>query len=342
MKTDYRKTTPSVLEHTRTLAVKRVQNGESPEAVTASMGLSRPSIYSWLAKYRAGGWDALKVKKGKGGGRPGKLKAKHIKFIYEAVTGGDPRQMKFPFALWTRELVQKLIWRKYKIKFSLTSVGRLLKQLGLSPQKPIKKAYQKDPEKVKKWFRYQYPRIKAFAKKKKATIYFGDEAGIRSDHQSGTTWGEIGNTPVVESNGQRVSLNMISAVSPKGEMRFMILKKRFSADVFIDFIKRLIEGARHPVILIVDGHPAHKAKKVKAFVKSIKDQFRMFFLPPYSPELNPDELVWNDLKSHDLGRRVAENKDDLKVMAMAGLRRIQKKKGKVQSYFRAKTTAYAA
>lgn len=324
------------------LAVKRVQKGESPEAVTASMGLSRPSIYNWLAKYRNGGWDALLVKKGQGGGRPGKLKAKHIQFIYKAITNGDPRQQSFPFALWTRELVRKLIWKKFKIKYSITSIGRLLKQLGLSAQKPLKKAYQKDPDKVKKWLRYQYPRIKAFAKKKNATIYFGDEAGVRSDHQSGTTWGEIGNTPIVESNGQRVSLNMISAISPKGEMRFMILKSRFSADVFIDFIKRLIEGSKNPVILIVDGHPAHKAKKVRAFIKSLGDKFRMFLLPPYSPELNPDELVWNDLKSHDLGRRVANNKDELKTMAAAGLRRIQKQKGKVQSYFRKKTTAYAA
>ena len=342
MKTDYRKADPSVLEHTRLLAVKRVQNGESPEEVTRSLGLSRPTIYQWLAKYRNGGWDALKVKKGKGGGRPGKLKAKHIKFVFEAVTGGDPRQQSFPFALWTRDLVKKLIWKKYKIKVSRWSVGRLLKQLGLSAQKPLKKAYQKDPHKVDKWLRYQYPQIKAFAKKKNATIYFGDEAGIRSDHQSGTTWGEVGNTPIVESNGQRVSLNMISAVSPKGEMKFMVLPGKFSAQVFIDFIKRLIEGATTPVILIVDGHPAHKAKKVKAFIKSLKDRFRMFLLPPYSPELNPDELVWNDLKSHDLGRRVANNKKELKAMALAGLRRIQKQSGKVESYFKSKTTSYAA
>lgn len=341
-KIDYRKAAPKTLEHIRILAVQRVQNGESPEVVSASLSLSRPSIYQWLAKYRNGGWKALEVIKGQGGGRPGKLKAKHLKFIYNAVTSGDPRQHKFKFALWTRDLVRQLIWNKFKIKLSKWSVGRLLHQLGLSPQKPLKKAYQKDPQKIDKWLKRQYPQIKSFAKKKNATIYFADEAGIRSDHQSGTTWGEVGVTPVVSSNGSRVSVNMISAVSAKGKMKFMIIPKRFSADVFIDFIKRLVDGATNPVILIVDGHPSHKAKKVKNFIKTIKDKFRMFFLPPYSPELNPDELLWNDLKSHDLGRRVANSKDELKEMAIKGLRRIQKQKGKVESYFQSSTTSYAS
>lgn len=342
MQTDHRKVSPDTLEHVRVLAVKRVQSGESPEVVTESLGLARATIYTWLARYRSGGWDALKVKKGQGGGRPQKLNGKQIQYIYRAITGGDPRQQSFEFALWTRDLVRQLIWKKFKIKLSVWSIGRLLHQLGLSAQKPLKKAYQKDPEKVSRWLKYQYPRIKAFAKKRKATIYFGDEAGIRSDHQSGTTWGKIGETPTAESNGSRVSLNMISAISPKGEMKFMILDDRFTADVFIDFIKRLIEGAKHPVILIVDGHRAHHAKKVKAFVKTIKGKFRMFFLPPYSPELNPDELVWNDLKSHDLGRKVASNKVELKSMAIGGLRRIQRQKWKVKSFFQKNTTRYAA
>ncbi len=342
MKIDYRKVDPKTLEHTRILAVKRVQKGESPTAVASSLGVSAPSIFSWLAKYRNGGWDSLRVIKGQGGGRPGKLKAKHIQFIYKSVTGGDPRQYRFSFALWTRDLVKQLIWKKFKIKLSRWSVGRLMHQLGLSPQKPLKRAYQKDPVKVDRWLKKQFPQIKAFAKKNNATIYFGDEAGIRSDHQAGTTWGEIGITPIVDSNGARVSVNMISAITSTGKMKFMIIKKKFSADVFIEFIKKLIEDNKMPVILIVDGHPVHKSAKVKNFIKTIKDRFRMFLLPPYSPELNPDELVWNDLKNNDLGRKVATNKEDLKKLAISGLKRIQKQKGKVESYFKSKHTSYAA
>lgn len=342
MKQDGRKLSKSALENLQKIAITRVQSGEHPERVIESLGLNAVTIYRWLAKYRNGGWDALKVHKGKGGGRPRKLTSKQIKFIYSAVTGGDPRQQSFDFALWTRELVAQLIFKNYKIKLSRWSAGRLLTQLGLSCQKPIKRAYQRDPEKVDRWLKKQFPQIKAFAAKKSATIFFADEAGIRSDHQSGTTWGKIGETPEVIANGNRVSLNLISAVSPSGRMKFMVIKGRFNAGVFIDFIRRLIEGATKPVILIVDGHPAHKAKKVKEFVKTISDKFRMFFLPPYSPDLNPDELVWNDLKSNIIGRKVANSKSELHTMTVSGLRRIQRKKGRVASYFRKKSTAYAA
>ena len=323
---DCRKLDDVTLSHLRELAVRRVQNGESPETVIESLGFSTPRIYEWLALYRSGGWSALKVRRGKGGGRPKQLTGTQISYIYRAITGGDPRQQSFEFALWTRDLVRQLIWNRFKVKLSVWSVGRLLSQLGLSPQKPLKKAYQKDPEKIERWLSYQYPRIKTVAKKHGATIYFGDEAGIRSDHQSGTTWGQIGETPVVESNGSRVSLNMISAISPRGLMRFMVVDGRFNADTFIEFIKRLLIGAKKPVFLIVDGHRAHKAKKVQKFIKTLGDRFRLYFLPPYCPDLNPDELLWNDLKSHDLGRRVANSKSELKSLAIGGLRRTQKSK----------------
>ena len=238
--------------------------------------------------------------------------------------------------------ISELIWRKYRIKLSRWSVGRLLNQLGLSCQKPLKRAYQRDPEKVDRWLKKQFPQIKAFAKKKNATIYFADEAGLRSDHQSGTTWGKLGETPEVATNGNRVTLNMISAVSNSGHMKFMVIKGRFNAGVFIDFIKRLLSGGNKPIVLIVDGHPAHKAKKVQEFIKSIADKFRMFFLPPYSPDLNPDELVWNDLKTNIIGRKVASTKKDLETMATSGLRKIQKTNGRVASYFKKACVSYAA
>lgn len=342
MKQDGRKLSKSARSNLQYIAISRVHSGEHPEVVIKSLGLSASTIYLWLSKYRVGGWGALKDRKGDGGGRPRKLTASHIKFIYKAVTGGDPRQQSFDFALWTRELVVKLIWKKFKIKLSRWSVGRLLNQLGLSCQKPIRRAYQRDPVRVERWLKKQFPQIKAFAKKKDATIYFADEAGIRSDHQSGTTWGKIGETPEVLSNGNRVSLNMISAVSPSGHMKFMVINGRFNAGVFIDFIKRLLDGTTKPIVLIVDGHPAHKAKKVTNFLKSVSERFRMFFLPPYSPDLNPDELLWNDLKSNIIGRKVANSKDELKTMTTSGLRRIQKTKGRVASYFEKQSTAYAA
>ena len=342
MKQDGRKLSKSARENLQKIAISRVQDGEHPETVIESLGLSASTIYRWLSKYRAGGWNGLKDQKGKGGGRPRKLSASQIKFVYKAVTGGDPRQQSFDFALWTRELVAQLIWREFRIKLSRWSAGRLMNQPRLSCQKPLKRAYQRDPEKVDRWLKKQYPQIKSFAKKNNATIYFADEAGIRSDHQSGTTWGKLGETPEVISNGNRFSLNMISAVSNSGHMKFMVINGRFNADVFIDFIKRLLAGSTKPIVLIVDGHPAHKAQKVQKFIKSVADKFRMFFLPPYSPDLNPDELVWNDLKTNIIGRKVAHSKKDLETMAISGLRKIQKTNGRVASYFKKESVAYAA
>lgn len=342
MKIDGRKITKDAREHTRKIAIQRVHSGECPEEVIASLGMSRSTIFDWLAKYRSGGWNALKDNKGKGGGRPKKLSGSQIEAVYKAVTSGDPRQQCFDFALWTRELVAQLIQKKFGIKLSKWSVGRLLSQLGLSPQKPLKKAYQKSPELVEKWLKKQYPQIKAQAKKHGATIYFADEASVRSDHQSGTTWGKVGETPTVVSNGSRYSVNMISAVSATGRMKFMIIESRFNTEVFIDFMKRLIKDHEGPVFLIVDGHSAHKSMKTQNFVKASEGKIRLYHLPPYSPELNPDELLWNDLKSNIIGRKVADSKQNLVQMVRTGLMRLQKLKGRIASYFQAKLTSYAS
>jgi len=181
-------------------------------------------------------------------------------------------------------------------------VCRLLGQLGLSPQLPLWRAYQQRPEDLDRWMKEEYPRIKALAKRHKAQIFFGDEAGIRSDHPAGTTWGKKGATPVVSATGARFGLNLISAVSAQGEFRFMTVTGGVNAGAFIEFLRRMIHNADRPVFLIVDGHPSYKAKKVATFVESTKCLLRLFFLPPYSPELNPDERVWNDLKNNVIGQ----------------------------------------
>jgi transposase len=166
-----------------------------------------------------------------------------------------------------------------------------------------KRAYQQKPDAVQKWLQEAYPQIKQLAQKKKALIFFGDEAGVRSDHHAGTTWAQKGKTPVVSSTGARFGLNIISAVSAQGEFRFMTVKGRVNAAQFMDFIKRLLHGSARTIFLIVDGHPVHKAKSVARYIETVKDRFQLFFLPPYSPELNPDERVWNDLKNNAVGRQ---------------------------------------
>jgi transposase len=216
---DGRKLSHEALEEIRIRAVKAVEAGESPEAVIKSLGMTRPRIYIWLAAYREGGIEALKAKKLFG--RPPKLDDKAMRKLYKIVTTKNPQQLQFEFALWTREMIRELIRKEFKAKLSAVSVGRLLKRLGLSPQRPLAKAYQQNPQEVEKWLQEEYPKIRQMAKKQGATIYFGDEASVRSDYHSGTTWAPIGQTPVVKSTGARFSINLLSAISPKGDLRFL-------------------------------------------------------------------------------------------------------------------------
>lgn len=337
---DARRLTHTTLTELRKRGVGSVQDGQSPETVALALGINRVTMYGWLARYRDGGWTALDARKR--GGRKPKLNAKAIRWIYKTVTEKNPVQLKFTFALWTAKMIGQVIYRKFGVKLSKSSVCRLLAQLGLTPQRPVWRAYQQRPEEVQKWLQEEYPLIGRLAKQNKALIFFGDEAGVRSDHHAGTTWALKGKTPVVSSTGARFGLNLISAVSAQGEFRFMTVKGRVGATQFIEFIKRLLHNMPRRVFLIVDGHPAHKAKMVKRFAESVKDRFRLFLLPPYSPELNPDERVWNDLKSNAVGRQSITSPEQLKGTIISHLRLVQKSPDRVRSYFQNETTKYAA
>lgn len=339
-KYDARKLNRRTLEEIRIRAVKQVQSGESPEVVIAALGMSRSCIYDWLASYRSGGWDALKARHVIG--RPRLINGKQMAWIYKSISGGNPNQSRLPFALWTRPLIAQMIKDKFGIRLSLASVSRLLNQLGLTCQKPLFKAFQQNREAVEKWLKETFPRIKKLAIKSKAKIFFGDEAGIRSDFHAGTTWAPKGETPTVFSTGQRFRVNMISVVNNRGEMRFMVTESGVTASVFVEFLRRLVDGTKTAIFLIVDGHPTHRSKVVRDFVLSTNGKLGLFFLPGYSPELNPDEFVWNEVKTKIVGRHVVRSKQELKSKAIGGLRQIQKKPMKVISYFQAEHTKYAA
>ncbi len=338
--TDARRLTHEELTDLRKRGVSAVQAGEPPEVVARVLGVGRSTLFGWLSLYRRGGWGALDARK-RGGRRP-RLDAKQLQWIYDTVTMKNPLNLKFTFALWTSKMVLELIHWKFGIKLSKSSVCRLLNQLGLSPQRPMWRAYQQRPEDVERWLKEEYPAIKALARKMRAQIFFGDEAGVRSDHHAGTTWARVGKTPEVSTTGARFGLNIISAVSAQGELRFMTTNKRVGAKVFLEFAKRLIHNAERPIFLIVDGHPAHRAKMVKKFAEANKSRFRLFFLPAYSPELNPDESVWNDLKNNSIGRQTVTDAESLKSKAISFLRFLQKTPARVRAYFNGQTVKYAA
>jgi transposase len=339
-KKDARRLDHRTLTELRKRAVLSVQEGQSPATVARALGVTRAAMYGWLALYRQSGWSGLDARKR--GGRPRKLDGKALAWVYDTVTLKNPLQMKFTFALWTARMIGQMIHTKFGVRLSKASVCRLLAHLGLTPQRPVWRAYQQRSEDVRRWLEKEYPKIRALARREKAAIFFGDEAGVRSDHHAGTTWAVKGKTPVVSSTGARFGLNLISAVSAQGEFRFMITKGRVGAKVFIDFIKRLIHNADRPIFLVVDGHPAHKAVLVRKFVESLQGRFRLFFLPAYSPELNPDERVWNDLKNGAIGRKRITTPDELKHEVISHLRFIQKSPDRVRAYFQNETTKYAA
>lgn len=335
---DGRKLDHQTLEALRFRAVDRVADGADPREVARTLGMHEHTVYGWVATVRDQGREALKAKVISG--RPPKLNKEQMGRVYDVVIGEDPRQLQFDFALWTREMVRTLIRREFGVKMSASAVGRMLHRLGLSVQRPLWRAWQADPDKVAAWKDTEYPKIAAEAKKAGGTVYFADEAGIRSDHHAGITWGAIGATPVVKSTGARFSLNMISAVTAQGLLRFSTFNGSMTAKTFIEFCKRLINDTDGPVFLIVDGHPTHRAKKVTEFVASTNGQLKLFRLPGYSPQLNPDEWVWKNVKNDRVGRTGITGPDQCKALAVAGLRRLQAMPQTVRGFFADPELAY--
>ena len=340
MNTDARTLDHKTLTELRKRAVASVRQGQRPEDVACALGVNLRTVFRWLALYRSGGWGKLDARKR--GGRPPKLEAQALKWVYDTVLGTNPLQLKFPFALWTAAMIGELIAKRFGVHLSRSSVCRLLAQMGLSAQRPLWRAYQQDPEAVRRWKEEDYPALRRRAGRLGAQIFFGDEAGVRSDFHSGTTWGLRGHTPIVSSTGARFRVNMISALSAQGQLRFMLTEGRVTASVFVEFLRRLMAHASAPVFLVVDGHSTHKAKLVRRFVESQGGRLELHYLPAYSPELNPDELVWNNLKTHTLGRQVMASREELRRMVLSHLHRMQKLPALIRSFFRAPTTRYAA
>ena len=329
---DCRKLSPEQQEEIRRRAVSMVHRGIAPIEVAESLGVALRSLFYWMARYRSGGWDGLKT--GSRSGRPGKLDGADMQYIFDTVTEGNPRQLGFPFALWTLDMIGKFIRRDLGVSLSRWSISRLLKQMGLSVQKPVWRAWQQDADAVKRWQSRQFPALRAYAKSVKAKVYFADEAGIRSDFHSGTTWAVRGKTPVVKCTGARFSCNMISAVSPTGELRFMITERRMNASLFCEFLDRLMVGEQGTVLVVVDGHPSHKSKMVHKHLEKYEGRLRLYLLPAYSPELNPDELVWNWVKNHRLGKdSCISDKHSLIKAARSALRSLQKKVEIIKGFF---------
>lgn len=308
------------------------------EDVAAALGLDRSTVFGWQATYRAGGWEALRAREVPG--RPAKLDGDQRSRLQEMITDTEPRQWGFAPALWTRELVRQLIWQEFAVQLSVASVGRVLHQLGLTPQRPLHRALQRDPEAVQRWKDEDYPALRDEARQVGATVYFADEAGLRSDYHAGTTWAPSGQTPVVETTGKRFAVNMISAVTPAGALRFSVFTGSLTPGVFIDFCQRLAHDSPGPAFVIVDGHPTHRSHVVADYVASTRGQVRLTVLPGYAPDLNPDEWVWKNVKTDHAGRASITSNHQLEAIARSALHRLQKLPHLVRSFFADPQLAY--
>lgn len=327
-------------EYLREQAVRRVvEDGEKPSDVMRSYGLCRTTIYRWLRAYQKGGEDALKSTKASG--PEPKLTDKQCAKVRSWIVGKDPRQYGFDFGLWTRRIVADLIETKFGVIIGLTAVGRLLARLNITPQKPLRRAYERDPERVSQWLRKDYPKLRRRARKQGATIYFLDEAGFSSEPALGRTYGLKGQTPIVETTGQRQKVSAISAVSAKGGFWSQVYTGMFNAGRFVEFLKDFRKGGRGKVFMVVDGHPSHKAKKVQEYVKSTKGMLELHFLPPYAPDLNPDEFVWQHAKTNGVAKKPLKQNESLKERVVNILLEIKKTPKLIRGFFSAPTVSYA-
>lgn len=340
MKRDGRTLPHETLEEFRLLALRRVREGERPSAVVKSLGMHRTSIYRWLkaASGRGNGERALALRPATG--RPCKLTPKQQAQVFRWVNGKDPRQYGLDFGLWTRQIASSLIEQKFGVSMGVTAVGRLLARLGLTPQKPLQRTYQRDPQAIERWQRETYPEIASAAQRRGAEIYFWDESGFRADTVHGKTWGVRGKTPVIERPGQRQSVSAASAVNAKGGFWFATYQGTLTADLFVVLLKRLMRGRTRGVHLIVDGLAAHKTVVVRNYIASTKGRLTMHVLPGYAPDLNPDELVWSYVKRTGVARNPLRSGEKLEIRIAQQLQDVKKNRRLVRSFFKTPSVSY--
>jgi transposase len=341
-KTDVRKLDMATQTHLRRTVIQAIRGGMTQTLASATFGVSLRAVNKWAALDKAGGLRALKPKRRGRRAGEGRLNAAQAARIRQLLIGKMPDQLKLPFYLWTRAAVVTLIEREYGVVVSLTTVGRYLKAWGMSPQKPVRRAYERNAAAITRWLREEYPAIAGQAKRERATIYWGDEMGLRSDHVAGTSYAPRGQTPVTRATGQRFGCNMISAITNRGQLAFRVFQGKFEASLFVDFMRRLLKQAPGKVYLIVDGHPVHRSRAAKRFVATQQARLRLIRLPGYCPELNPDELLNQDVKTNALGKSRPTNRAEMMCGVRRHLHRRQKQPHIIRNLFQEKHVRYAA
>ena len=343
-KIDARKLSLEKLELLRQQSIRLLKQGRKQVEVADILGVRAATISEWNRIYKTGGKKALTLKSpGPSKGSNCIITHKQEKEIQKLIIDKCPDQLKLPFVLWDRKAVKELIYRQYGIVIAIRTIGDYLKRWNFSPQRPVKRAYEQQPKAVQHWLKEVYPAIQIKAKQENAEIHWGDETGFRNDHHYGRGYSPRGKTPEVRLSAKRVGINMISSITNKGKVRFMVYRKSMNAQVLIKFFGRLIKGSRNrKIILILDNLRVHHAYKVKEWLDGKEEQIEIFFLPSYSPELNPDEYLNNDLKQGVHSKTLFRDVNSLKNGVISHMRMLQKTPQRVKNFFKHPKIVYAA
>jgi transposase len=339
---DARKLSTEAQQQLRYQVIRLKKQGRTFKDISLITGVHRSTCSSWYSLYKTKGKKALKIKqRGRPPGSCRTLDQEQEKRLRRAIHDKCPDQMKLPFALWTRVAVQQLIKQFWSIDMPIRTVGEYLKRWGFTPQKPLRRAYKQNPKAVEKWLNDQYPTIAQRAKKERAEIHWGDETGLCNDSYHGRSFAPRGHTPAIRLHPRCKRVNLISTVTNQGKVRFMVYDGKMNSDTMIKFMERLIKGSERKVFLILDNLKVHHSYMVKDWLEEHKTQIEVFFLPSYSPELNPDEYLNCDLKAGVHSGTPARTKDQLKRKAVSHLRKLQKLPKRVVKYFKHPKIAYA-
>jgi len=341
-KIDARKLKKEVQQALRDQVIRLRKKGRMNKDIAEFLGISPQHTSTLWQKYQKGGKKEIVLgRRGRRHGGKRTMTSEQERHIQKLIIDRTPDQLKFPFALWTREAVRKLIGRQYAIDMPVRTVGEYLKRWGFTPQKPVKRVKEQNPKAVEKWLKREYPKVAAMAKKEKAEIYWGDETGVQNEANRVRGYGPKGKTPVLSVTAKRAHISMVSAITNEGKVRFMIYREAMTQEKLITFMGRLVRDAGRKVYLILDNLKAHHGKKVTQWLAKHTEEITVFYLPAYSPEMNPDEYLNSDLKTRVHSGTLAVTESDLKHKTQSFMRMLIKRPHRVQSYFRHPMVAYA-
>jgi len=342
-KPDGRLLNPTTQNYLRQQAIRLREQGKRMGEIATYLGVHRTTVSGWWRQYQQTGEAALNQQpRGAKLGEGRTLSWVEETTLQQLMSANFPDELDIDSALWTRQAVQTLIACECGVEMPIRTVGEYLKRWGYTPQKPLKRAYEQEPQAVKAWLDTAYPTLEKCAQQENAEIAWGDESGLRSDAQVGRGYAPVGQTPTIQLSTQRVRVNYVASISNQGKVRFMLYTQKLTAQVFILFLERLIAKRTRKLIWIVDRHPVHRSAAVQQWLQIHRDQIEMSFLPPYSPQLNPAEYLNCDVKQGVHSQPPTRNLSELKARLRSHLHKLQKLPARIVKYFKHPFIAYAA